>query len=161
MALNIFIKIDGIKGESQNKMHKDEIDVLSWNWGLGHAGSPQAGTTGGASAGKVTVQDLSITKRTDIATPPLMLSCANGKHFKQALLTVCKEGEKSFEFLRIKINEVLVTSISTSYSIDGTITENVIFNFSKVEVDYVRQKPDGTAGESSEFNWDVLANKPL
>ena len=86
MALNMFIKIDSIKGESQDDKHKDEIDVLSWSWGLEQTAETLSG--GGGGAGKVSVHDLAITKRTDIATPQLMLACTNGKRIKEALLTV-------------------------------------------------------------------------
>jgi len=159
MALNMFIKIDGIKGESQDDKHKDEIDVLSWNWGLEQSGATHPG--GGGGAGRVSVRDLSITKRADRATPQLMLACASGQHVKEALLTVRKGTPKPIEFFRIKVNDVLVGSVSASESIDGSITENVALNFSKVQVDYVQQKPDGTVGETGQFKWDFSTNKPF
>jgi len=161
MALNMFIKMDSIKGESQDDKHKDEIDVLSWSWGLEQSGAgPSAG---GGGAGKVSVHDLAITKRTDIATPQLMLACANARHIKEALLTVRKPDRNQLEFVRIKMNDVMVRSLSTttSDSSDDSITENVALNFSKVQVDYVRQKADGTAGQTGEFKWDFSANKPF
>ncbi len=159
MALNTFIKIDSIKGESQDAKHKDEIDVLSWSWGLEH---PVAiPSSGGAAAGKVSVHDLSITKRTDISTPQLMLACANGKHIKEALLTVRKPDRIQFEFVRIKMNDLMVRAVSTADSGGDSITENVALNFAKVQVDYVQQKPDGTAGQTGQFTWDFQANKPF
>ena len=160
MALDMFIKIEGIKGESTDDKHKDEIDVLSWNWGLEQSGAIHPGP-GGGGAGKVSVHGLSITKRTDAATPKLMLACANGRHIKQASLTVRKPGASHLEFVRIKMDDVLVSSVSNSVSGDDSITEDVALNFSKVEVDYVRQKPDGSPGETVQFKWDFSANKPV
>ncbi len=160
MALNMFMKMDSIKGESQDDKHKDEIDVLSWSWGLEQpAGVPSGGGGGG---GKVSAHDLAITKRTDIATPQLMLACANGKHIKEALLTVRKQDRNQLEFFRIRMNEVSVRSISTVTSdpSDNSITENVALNFSKVQVDYVREKADGAAGQTGQFRWDFSAHKP-
>ena len=157
----MFIKIEGIKGESTDDKHKDEIDVLSWSWGLEQSGAIHPGPGGGGGAGKVSVHGLSITKRTDAATPKLMLTCANGRRIKEALLTVRKPGGNQLEFVRIKMNDVLVSSVSDSVSGDDSITENVALNFSKVEVDYVRQKPDGSTGETIQFKWDFSANKPV
>ena len=159
MALNMFIKMDSIKGESQDDKHKDEIDVLSWSWGLEQSGAGPS--TGGGGAGKVSVHDLAITKRTDIATPQLMLACANARHIKEALLTVRKPDRNQLEFVRIKMNDVMVRSLSTTTSDSGddSITENVALNFSKVQVDYVRQKADDTAGQTVQFKWDFSANK--
>jgi len=161
MALDMFIKMDSIKGESQDDKHKDEIDVLSWSWGLERPAATPSG--GGGGTRKVSVHDLAITKRTDIATPQLMLACANGKHIKEALLTVRKPDPNRFEFVRIKMNDVMVRSLSTttSDSSDDSITENVALNFSKVQVDYVRQKADGTAGQTGQFKWDFSTNKPF
>ncbi len=161
MALSMFIKIDSIKGESQDDKHKDEIDVLSWSWGLEQSTATSSGRGGGA--GKVSVHDLAITKRTDIATPQLMLACANGKHIKEALLTVRKPDPNRFEFVRIKMNDVMVRSLSaaTGDPSEISITENVALNFSKVEVDYTQQKPDGTPGQTGQFKWDFSANKPF
>ncbi len=157
MALNMFIKIDSIKGESQDAKHKDEIDVLSWSWGLEHPVAIPSG--GGAAAGKVSVHDLSITKRTDISTPQLMLACANGKHIKEAMLTVRKPDRNQLEFVRIKMSDLMVRAISAADSGAESITENVALNFAKVQVEYVPQKPDGTAGASVQFKWDFQANK--
>ncbi len=159
MTLDMFIKMEGIKGESQDDKHKDEIDVLSWSWGLEQSAAGNPGG-GGGGAGKVSAQDLSITKRTDIATPPLMLACASGKHIRDALLTVRKADPRQLEFVRIKMNDVMVNSVSDDSSKES-ITENVALHFSKVQVDYVRQKPDGTTGETVQFKWDFSANKPF
>jgi len=161
MALDMFIKMDSIKGESQDDKHKDEIDVLSWSWGLEQSAPSPPG--GGGGAGRVSVHDLAITKRTDIATPQLMLACANGRHIKEALLTVRKPDRNRLEFVKIKMTDVMVRSLSTATSdpSDNSITENVALNFSKVQVDYVQQKPDGSAGQTGQFKWDFSANKPF
>ena len=85
MAVDMFIKMDGIKGESGDKSHKEEINVLAWSWGMSNSGSAHLG--GGAGSGKVNVQDLSLTKYIDKSSPDLMLCCCNGKHIAKAQLT--------------------------------------------------------------------------
>ena len=82
MAVDMFMKIDGIKGESGDGKHPEEIDVLSWSWGMSQSGSAHMG--GGAGSGKVNVNDLSFTKYIDKSSPDLYLSCCNGKHLKDA-----------------------------------------------------------------------------
>ena len=81
MAVDIFIKIGDIKGESMDKAHKDEIDVLNWSWGMAQSGNMHVG--GGGGAGKVNIQDLSLTKYVDKASPNLMMHCASGKQAQQ------------------------------------------------------------------------------
>ena len=134
MAVNMFIKIDDIKGESADAKHAGEIDVLSWSWGMSQSGTTHTG--GGAGAGKVSVQDISVTKFIDAATPPVMLACCNGQHFKEARLTVRKAGTKRLEYLKITMKEVLVSSVSTGGSSgEDRITENITLNFAEYKVE--------------------------
>jgi len=105
MAVDMFIKIGDLKGESQDQKHKDEIDVLSWTWGVSNMGSAHVG--GGAGTGKANVQDLSFTKWMDKASTPLLLACCSGKHFQEASLVICKAGEKPLEYCKIKMERHL------------------------------------------------------
>ena len=59
----MFLKLDGVKGESKDKAHTQDIDIISWSWGMSNSGSAHQG--GGAGSGKVNVQDLSVTKYID------------------------------------------------------------------------------------------------
>lgn len=157
MAVDMFIKIDTVDGESKDKVHKKEIDVLAWSWGMSNSGSAHVG--GGAGAGKVNIQDLSFTKWVDSASPKLMLAACDGKHFKDATLIVRKAGEKPVEYIKIKMEEVLITSISTGGSGgEDRLTENVTLNFAKVSVDYVPQDDKGAAGTTIPMSWDIAAN---
>lgn len=157
MAMDMFIKIGAIKGESRDDKHKDEIDVLAWSWGMSNSGSAHVG--GGAGAGKVNVQDLSITKYIDKSSTDLMLAACNGKHFPDALLIVRKAGEKPVEYLKIKLTEVLITSVSTGGSGgEDRLTENVSLNFAKVEVEYTPQKQDGSSDKTLTMGWDIAKN---
>jgi len=158
MAVDMFMKFTPeIKGESKDKTHKDKIDVLAWSWGMSNSGSAHVG--GGAGAGKVNVQDLSFTKYVDSATPGLMLATCNGKHYDEALLTVRKAGEHPVEYLKIKMTEVLITSLSTGGSGgEDRLTENVSLNFAKVHVDYTPQDDKGKAGTPIPMFWDIAGN---
>ncbi|MCU0854104.1 MAG: type VI secretion system tube protein Hcp, partial [Rhodobacteraceae bacterium] len=138
MAVDMFMKIKGVKGESADKTYKEQIDVLAWSWGASNSGSASMG--GGAGSGKVSMNDLSFTKYLDTSSPDLMKACCNGKHFDEALLIVRKAGEKPLEYLKITMNEVLISSVSTGGSGgEDRLTENVTFNFAKVKVEYTPQ----------------------
>jgi type VI secretion system secreted protein Hcp len=160
MAMDMFIKIGELKGESRDKVHKDEIDVLAWSWGISNSGSAQVG--GGAGAGKCNVQDLSFTKYIDKSSPDLMLACCNGKHFPKATLTVRKAGENPLEYLLITLEELIVTSCSTGGSGgEDRLTENVTLNFARVKVNYKEQTPTGGVGDKPEMGWNIAENAKL
>lgn len=157
MAVDMFMKIGALKGESRDKVHKGEIDVLAWSWGMSNSGTAHVG--GGMGAGKANIQDLSFTKYLDKSTPELMLAACNGKHFPEARLVVRKAGEKPLEYLIITMSDVLVTSVSTGGSGgEERLTENVSLNFAKVQVEYTEQTATGAAGEKPKMNWDIAGN---
>jgi type VI secretion system secreted protein Hcp len=157
MSVDMFLKLDDVKGEAQDSKHKDEMDVLSWSWGLSQSGTTHAGAGGGA--GKVSVQDLSLTKYVDKATPNLIMATCNGKHYKQALLTVRKAGETPLEYIKITMKEVLISSLSTGGSGgEDRITENVTLNFAEFKVEYTPQKPDGSGDAAIEAAWNIAKN---
>jgi len=157
MAVDMFIKIGDVKGESRDNTYKDQIDVLAWSWGMSQSGTTHVGGAGGS--GKVNVQDLSFTKYQDLSSTELLIACCNGKHFPEATLVVRKAGENPVEYLKIKMTEVLIAAISTGGSGgEDRLTENVTLNFAQVGVDYVAQKADGTAGDTKNMTWNIAEN---
>src|SRR5690349_6263455 len=93
VAESWFLKIDGIEGESLDKVHKGEIDVESWSWGVLNEGSHGSG--GGGVAGRASFDDFHFLARISKASPQLFLSCATGAHHKTATLTGRRAGDKS------------------------------------------------------------------
>jgi type VI secretion system secreted protein Hcp len=159
MAVDMFLKIEGedVKGESRDSEHTDEIDVLAWSWGMTQSGSFHVGAGGGS--GKVNVQDVSVTKYVDAATPNLMKACASGQHFKKATLTVRKAGGEQMPYLVIEMDKVLVSSVSTGGSGgEDRLTENVTLNFAQVKTTYTPQSDIGGEEGAIEFGWDIEAN---
>lgn len=159
MAVDMFLKLTDVKGEAQDKTHKDEIDVLAWSWGMSQSGTMHTG--GGGGGGKVSVQDVSITKYIDKSSTVLAAYCASGKQFKEGVLTVRKAGgDAPLEYYILTMKDVIVSSLSTGGSGgEDRLTENISLNFAEFKVAYQPQKPDGTAdGGALEFGWDIAAN---
>ena len=161
MAVDMFLKLDGIKGESKDHKHKDEIHIESFSWGMNQTGTH--GAAGGGGAGKVSVHDISITKLVDKASPELMLACANGKHIPSGLLTVRKAGEKPLEYLKIKLTDILISGVQEAGHGGGDqLSENVTLNFAKFNVEYQEQDATGkAAGGPVMMGWDVKANQKV
>jgi len=117
MASDMFAKIGDIKGESRDAKHKDEIEVLSWSWGVTQTGSVTRGRGGGA--GKATFQDFTFTHHIDKASPLLMKSCATGTHIPEATIAVRKAGKAQQDYLIIKMTDVLITGVALSVAAGG------------------------------------------
>ena len=160
MAVDYFLKIDGIPGESKDSRHKDEIDVESWSWGEIQTVSGPSGS--GAGTGKVSMQDFSFVMGLNRASVDLMKACATGQHIKTATLSATKAGKVQQEYLTFKFHDVLVSSFHTGGSEDAVVpTDSVSFNFAKIEVEYRPQNPDGSLGAAVQFKYDLKANKPF
>src|SRR5579883_2371077 len=150
---DFFLKIDGVEGESQDDKHPNEIQILSFSFGSGAVGT-------GSGSSKVNVQDAHFTKYVDKSLPNLFGACCSGKHFPTATVTIRKAGEDPMEYLVYKLSEVFVSSITTSGHEGGGIAqESVSLNFSKIEMKYWPQKPEGGQGAVVPKTYDLKANK--
>ena len=154
MASDMFIKIGSIKGESKDSVHADEIDVLSWDWGMRQSGSMHVG--GGGGAGRVSVQDLVIVKNIDRASATLMAHCASGEHVPEVVLTVRKAGKSALEYLRITLKRAIVSNVTVGGS--GDISETVTLNFAEYKVEYTPQKEDGSGEAAVETGFNIEKN---
>jgi len=146
-----------IKGEAQDTQHKDEIEVLSWSWGM--QGKPSLG--GGAASGKASMHDLKIVKRVDSASTALMLALRTNEPITKAVLTLRKAGKSQVEYMKVTIEQGRVMSLS----IDGgdsngtaDVLERVTFSFNKIEVEYVPQGKDGLPQGGMKFE-DTWSNQ--
>jgi|SRR5262245_60888381 type VI secretion system secreted protein Hcp len=154
MPSDIFAKIGDIKGESVDVKHKDEIEVLSFSWGVTNTGSIGGG--GGGGAGRATFKDLSILHNVDKATPRLLEACATGRHLKDATITQRKAGKGQPEYLIIKMNDVIITGVALSDTSGEAGSETVTLAFAKVDLEYKPQRADGSLDEGIHFKFDIL-----
>jgi len=161
MAVDYFLKLDGIDGESKDHKHKGEIELQSWSFGSSNAGSHAAG--GGGGAGKVSMQDFHFVMNTSKASPKLFLACATGEHIKKAVLITRKAGTEQQEYMKVTFTDLLVSSYQTGGSAHGgdIPTEQISLNFAKIEFEYKEQKPDGSLGGAVKAGYDVKANKKV
>lgn len=159
-AVDYYLKIDGIEGESQDAKHQKEIDVESWSWGETQTGTHAAG--GGGGAGKVQMQDFHFVMRVNKASPKLMLACATGEHIKETTLTCRKAGGDQQEYLTIKFSDLMVSSYQTGGSAgDAVPIDQISLNFAKIEYEYKPQKPDGSLDSPVKTGYNLAERKKV
>lgn len=158
-AVDYFLKLQGVDGESPDHKHKGEIEIESWSWGETQSGTHERG--GGGGAGKVQMQDFHFVMKVNKASPKLLQMCATGEHIKEATMTCRKAGKEQQEFLKYKFTDLLVSSYQTGGSAGSDVipTDQISLNFAKIEVEYKEQKPDGTLGGAVKAGYDLKANK--
>ena len=164
-AVDYYLKIDGVdKGESSDAEYKGSdgwIQIESWSFGASQGGTMAFG--GGGGAGKVSFQDFHFTMKVNSASPKLLLACANGEHFKKATAVARKAGKTQQSFYKITFSDCLVSSFQTSGSGSSDVIpmESIALNFSKIEVEYKPQKPDGSLDAPVKVGYDAKSNKAV
>ena len=154
-TVDMFLKLDGIDGESQDEKHKNEIDLKSFSMGVENTGAG-----GNSTENKARVHDMRVTMFTNKASPNLFIACCTGRHIPTAWIYVRKAGEKPLEYETIKLTDVRVSSFSKTGQNGGEITtEKVSLNFAKIEYSYKQQNKDGSAAAPVTKTYDVKANK--
>lgn len=159
MAVDMFLELDGIKGETVDKAYKSKnaMDILAWSWGIHNTGTFHSGPGGGT--GKSAFNDMTVTKFVDLASPNIMLYCANGKHVAKGTLTVRKAGENPLEYLKIKLTNILISNYTTGGSGgDERTTENVSLNFAQIQLEYAAQDDKGGKSGTNDFGWNIAEN---
>jgi type VI secretion system secreted protein Hcp len=160
MALDMYLVLKGVKGETKDDAFKGKggIDILAWSFGVSNSGSAHMG--GGIGSGKANFQDISITKYIDLSSAALMQSVSKGTHFDTAEITVRKAGGTALEYYKIALSEVMVTSYQTGGSGgEDRLTESITLTFAKVEVKYQAQNEKGAAAGDTSFGYDIAGNK--
>lgn len=143
-GLQIFVKIDGIPGESTDSKHKEWIDAFSYGVGVSNSGDIAGG--GGASRGRAEFAPVTIVKPLDKASPKLFEACAVGNHIKGVTIEFIEGGVKALEVL---LTDVIITSVqavtpeltampaATSASISVLqLQEKVSFDYARIQWTY-------------------------
>jgi type VI secretion system secreted protein Hcp len=161
MAMQIFLTLDGVKGEAQDERFNGWIDVLSWNWGMTQSGTTHMGMGGGG--GKVDVDDISLTKYVDSATHEMIKYCCSGEHIASGQLIVAKAGGGApVDYLKIDMEDIMIASYQTGgtqYGLDR-VQESLVLNFRRFQMTYTQQMADGGAGPEGQAGWEIAENRP-
>jgi type VI secretion system secreted protein Hcp len=162
MAFDCFLKIDGVPGESTDAKHADWIELLSFSHGMSQTASSVVSSAGGATGGRVNMQDFSVVKHLDKASPKLAELCCTGKHIPTIKIELCRAGGDKLKYMEYKLTNSIVSSVrpgGASQGGDEVPLEEVNFNFGKIEWTYIKQKrADGAGGGQVAAGWDLEKN---
>ncbi len=156
MAVDYFLKLEGIEGESQDEKHKNEIQILSWSWGASNVSSVSG--TGGSGAGKVDLSDFSIMTNFDKSTPKFFKSVTKGTHIATGTMSAIKAGADGKPYLKVEFKELFVSGLQLSAS--GEIpTVSLSFSYNEIKIDYSMQNEQGNMVSTGPVTYNVKENK--
>ncbi|HTW79794.1 MAG TPA: type VI secretion system tube protein Hcp [Terracidiphilus sp.] len=156
MAVDYFLKLDGIQGESQDEKHKNEIQVLSWSWGAANVSSVSG--TGGSGAGKVDMSDVSMMLNFDKSTPKFFKSICAGTHIASGELSAIKAGGNGKAYLKVDFKEIFVTGLQMSAA--GEVPAvSLSFTYDEIKIDYSAQDEKGNLASVGPVTMNTKQNK--
>jgi type VI secretion system secreted protein Hcp len=156
MAVDYFLKLDGIQGESQDAAHKNEIQVLSWSWGAANVSSVSG--TGGSGAGKVDMSDVSMMLNFDKSTPKFFKSVCAGTHIASGTLSAIKAGGNGKPYLKVDFKEIFVTGLQMSAA--GEVPAvSLSFTYDEIKIDYSAQDEKGNLASVGPVTMNTKQNK--
>lgn len=164
MPADVFLKVDGLEGESSDSKHKNEIEVLSFHWGVSQAITGTTSSTGTFTGARADFAPLTVVKQFDKASPKGAQACAAGEHFKSAVLTLCRAGGDKQPYMEYKMSDVLISSVrvgGAGQGEGGVPTEEWSFNYGKMEMKYTQIGIDGKAAGNVAGGWDLTTNKKV
>jgi type VI secretion system secreted protein Hcp len=165
MPFDAFLKIDGIPGESTDDKHKDWVEILSFSSGVTQPHGGSASTSGGATGQRADFADFSIVKMLDKSTPKIFEACATGTHIKLITVELCRAGGDKVKYMEWKLSNSIISSYrpgGSSHGGEALPTEEVSFNYGKIELTYTQQKrADGAGGGNISAGWDLEKNKKV
>jgi type VI secretion system secreted protein Hcp len=161
MAIDVYLQIDGIKGESNDDRHKDWIECTSVHWGIVQPKSATSSTAGGHTAERAELQEITIDKLADLSSPILMQTCAAGKTIPKAKLEFMRadgQGER-VKYFEIELENVLIGAIAPGIVPGDIMKEHLGMKFSRVRWKYTQQKIGGGSGGNTSGGWDLSSNR--
>ncbi len=158
MAVEAYLKLNGVEGESNKKGFEKCIELDSFSWGVTQQGSFQHGTGGGT--GRSFAQDLHVTKQIDCASTKLFQKCASGEHITSGILTFRKAaGKQAVDYFTVKLTDLIVSSVSFSGASSGdALGESVSLAFAKISQEYKTQDNTGKGSTNGELVYDFQKN---
>lgn len=161
MALDVYLQIDGIKGESADAGHQGWIELTSATWGVKQPKSATASTGGGHTAERCEHQTLAVTKLVDLASPLLMMYSSMGKTIPKAKLEFMRaDGNGTpVRYYEVELENVLIAHVNQAVHTGDILHDSVGLRFSKVKWKYTKQQIGGGASGNTAGGWDLSTNR--
>lgn len=163
MGVAMFMKVDGVTGESEDSQHKGWTDIQSISWGASQPGAMASGS--GGNAGRASFNDLIVVAYMDKGSAAILKNCVTGKHLPSVQISACKTGGTQIEFMSITLQEVLVTSAQITGVDPGDAADRLLMNYNfqaaKVKKQYWQQNDNGGKGAEVSVGWNIKENSEM
>ncbi|MCB1867695.1 MAG: type VI secretion system tube protein Hcp [Gammaproteobacteria bacterium] len=160
MAVDMFMKIEGVDGESTDDKHQKWIELLSFSHSVSQ---PTSGVSasGGRTGGRADFDDFRGVKTIDNSTPDLNIKCAKGEHIPKVEVECCLATGDKHTFMKYTLEDCIVTSVRPGGSSAGETkpTEELTLAYGKIKWEYTSIDHKGKPGGKTDRTWNLEKNK--
>ena len=151
----MFLKLDGVDGESLDHAHTNEIEILSWSWNTENP--VRWDLNQGGQSTKVKIHHIDIKKACDKASVTLYQNLVTGKHIKSAKITCRKnDGENKFEYLIVDLTDLMIAKVEwTGTGENQSLDETVHISFAEFKLTYLVQADSGNPNGVKNFGFNI------
>ena len=163
MPLLMYMKIDGVPGNSKDFQHKGWFDVLSWNWGMtSNRKAPKC-----EDSDKTSLNELSVIKSVGSDSAAIRSLFAKGAVIPSIEFSIIPEvgkREVKTKYVNMKMENVIIKSIISGGNMEENFfKEHITFLFEKIWTEYTRNTARSAEGvetepDNQDFSWDVSEN---
>lgn len=159
MAIDVYVNLKDIKGESTDKEHEGWLEAINWSFGMEQPASATASNAGGGTAERVQYDTFNFTQLINLASPKIYEFCSQGKHIPEVVIQMYRaSGEKRVKYMEVKLKTVVISSVRAGHNDVGFPTEAVSMSFGAISWTYEQQKRDGTNAGKSTGSWSLVQN---
>lgn len=161
MAIDVYLQLDGIKGESSDMAHQGWIECSWVDWAVTQPRSASTSSSGGHTAERCELSSVAIRKLADLSSPLLLQCCAMGKTIPRAKLEFFRADGRGarVKYFEMELHSVLVGDVAPEASEGSILSEHIGLKFAKAQWRYMKQNVSGGPGGLTVGGWDASTNR--
>jgi type VI secretion system secreted protein Hcp len=153
-----YVKFSGVDGEATDLDHNKWCELLAFEHGYEQ---PSQGASGPVRRrGSVIVDDITVEKELDKASPKIAEACLKGKVFPKVEIELTRYyvDAGNVVYYRFELVNVMVTSYTIGSQDVNNIypTEIITLDFEEIKGTYTETDEDGSSKGNTEYEWKVV-----
>lgn len=141
----IYIEYPGIDGFVTAPGYENQHEISSLQWAIGRAISMEAGALLNREASRPSFSEITLTRQTDAASAHFFREAVAGTAGKKVIIHFVRTGaDKIVEYMRIELDNVLISSLSQSADSDWAPQESISLSYTKITFITIGAGPGGT-----------------
>ena len=161
MAIDVYLQLEGIKGESADSQHQGWMECEMADWMLTQPKSATSSSSGGHTAERCEHSTVALRKVSCLATPILLQYCSMGKTIPSAKIEFFRaDGAGTrVKYFEVEMSDVLISQVAPQVQEGEVMSEHLSLQYAKVKWKYVQQKIGGGSAGLTVGGWDLSLNR--